>query len=112
MWLTSSRSVLRKRLYFGCERGGGLWPQRLHWYLSRFFAARRASVHQWFFQNASAQRSLGIEPADTPTRAAIAAEDALEALVRQGREPVSHARSLEALRQTADMLGEAHGYYV
>jgi FliI/YscN family ATPase len=43
-------------------------------------------------------RSLGIEPT--------------EALVRQGKEPVSCGQSLEALRQTADMLGEAHGYHV
>jgi ATP synthase in type III secretion protein N len=57
-------------------------------------------------------RSLGIEPADAPTRTAIAAESALEALLRQGRAPVSYRRSLEALEQTADMLGEAHGYYV
>ncbi len=57
-------------------------------------------------------RSLGIEPVDEPTRAAIAAEDALERLLRQGREPVSYLGSLEALGQTADMLGEAHGYNV
>jgi FliI/YscN family ATPase len=57
-------------------------------------------------------RSLGIEPADAPTRAAIDAEEALETLLRQGREPVSHPCALEAVRQSADMLGEAHGYYV
>jgi FliI/YscN family ATPase len=57
-------------------------------------------------------RSLGIEPTDAATLAAVAAEDALEALLRQGREPISYVRSLEALGQTADMLGEAHGYYV
>ena len=32
-------------------------PQRTHAYLSRRFAARRARGHQWFFQNAVAQRS-------------------------------------------------------
>jgi ATP synthase in type III secretion protein N len=57
-------------------------------------------------------RSLGVEPVDRPTRAAIAAEEALETLLRQGREPDSHERALEALTQTADMLGEAHGYFV
>ncbi len=57
-------------------------------------------------------RSLGIEPADPATRTAIAAEPALERLLRQGTEPISHRQSLEALGQTADMLGEAHGYFV
>jgi ATP synthase in type III secretion protein N len=57
-------------------------------------------------------RSLGIEPADPATRAAIAVEGALETFLRQGRPPVPFARSLEALGQTADMLGEAHGYSV
>ena len=57
-------------------------------------------------------RSLGIEPADAPTQAAIAAEDALERLVCQGREPISPDRALQALAQTADTLGEAHGYFV
>ncbi len=57
-------------------------------------------------------RSLGIEPSDGPTQAAVAAEGALEALLRQGREPASHEHALEALRQTADTLGEAHGYFV
>jgi flagellum-specific ATP synthase len=57
-------------------------------------------------------RSLGIEPADSATRAAIAVEPALEALLRQGRQATPPARSLETLAQTADMLGEAHGYYL
>lgn len=57
-------------------------------------------------------RSLGIEPVDEATRVAVAAEEAIERLLRQGREPVSYMRSLEALGQTADMLGEAHGYNV
>jgi len=55
-------------------------------------------------------RSLGLEPADSLTRAAIAAEARLESLVRQGRSPVAPAATLEALVQTADMLGEEHGY--
>ena len=55
-------------------------------------------------------RSLGIEPADSPTRIAMAAEGSIAALLRQGPAPADAARALEALRQTADMLEEAHGY--
>lgn len=55
-------------------------------------------------------RSLGIEPADPATAVAIAAEPALEALLRQGSEPIAFRATLAALCQTADMLGEAHGY--
>jgi type III secretion protein N (ATPase) len=55
-------------------------------------------------------RSLGFEPADPATAAAVAAEQALEALLRQGPEPIPFGRALEALHQTADMLGEAHGH--
>lgn len=61
-------------------------------------------------EHCSDARSLGIEPTDAATRAAIAGEDAIEGLLRQGRAPASPQRSLEALVQTADMLGEAHGY--
>ena len=57
-------------------------------------------------------RSLGIEPEDPATRAAIAAEGGLEALLRQGRDPIGAARVLEALHQTADMLGEGHGHHI
>lgn len=55
-------------------------------------------------------RSLGIEPTDPQTRTAIAAEGALERLLRQGPQPMAAARTLEALHQTADMLEEAHGH--
>jgi type III secretion protein N (ATPase) len=55
-------------------------------------------------------RSLGIDPADPQTKVAIAAEGAIERLLRQGPQPVPFSRALEALRQTADMLEEAHGY--
>jgi flagellar biosynthesis/type III secretory pathway ATPase len=55
-------------------------------------------------------RSLGIDPADPQTRTAIAAEGALERLLRQGPQPTSTAATLEALHQTADMLEEAHGH--
>jgi FliI/YscN family ATPase len=78
-------------------------------HLRQAAAVRSALAH---LDRSADARSLGIEPADGPTRAAIAAETALEGLLRQGREPISHRRSLEALGQTADMLGEAHGYYV
>jgi ATP synthase in type III secretion protein N len=56
-------------------------------------------------------RSLGLEPSDPAARAAIAAEPALEALLRQGRDPADPRRTLELLRQTADMLGEAYGHH-
>ncbi|HTC30516.1 MAG TPA: ATP-binding cassette domain-containing protein [Candidatus Acidoferrum sp.] len=55
-------------------------------------------------------RALGLDPADPASAAAIAAEPALEALLRQGPEQAAPIRTLEALRQTADMLEEAHGY--
>ncbi len=56
-------------------------------------------------------RALGLEPADAGTRAAVAVEPAIEALLRQGHEPVAPEASLEAVCQTADMLGEAYGYH-
>lgn len=55
-------------------------------------------------------RSLGLEPGDPFTRRAVAAEAQLEALVRQGRLPIKPRIALEALAQTADMLGEGYGY--
>ena len=55
-------------------------------------------------------RSLGLEPADPFTRRAVAAEAQLEALLRQGRRPIKPRTALEALAQTADMLGEGYGY--
>jgi flagellar biosynthesis/type III secretory pathway ATPase len=56
-------------------------------------------------------RSLGLEPTERAARAAIAAEPALENLLRQGRGPADPALTLELLCQTADMLGEAHGFH-
>jgi type III secretion protein N (ATPase) len=55
-------------------------------------------------------RSLGIEPADPQTKVAIAAEGAIERLLRQGPLPVPVSRALAALHQTADMLEEAYGH--
>ena len=55
-------------------------------------------------------RSLGIEPADAATRRAIAAEDAIECLLRQGGEPVPAAEALRMLAQTADILKEPYGH--
>jgi ATP synthase in type III secretion protein N len=75
-------------------------------------AATRVRAALARLEHCADARSLGIEPVDGPTRAAIAAEDALERLQRQGREPISHLESLEALFETADMLEEAHGYYL
>jgi len=57
-------------------------------------------------------RSLGIDATDPPTVAAVAAEGALERFLRQGKEPSPPERALEALEQTADMLGEAYGYHL
>lgn len=57
-------------------------------------------------------RSLGIDPADSQTRAAIAAEGAIERLLRQGRDPVSPRESLAMLAKTADILGEPHGHHL
>jgi FliI/YscN family ATPase len=76
----------------------------------RAAAAVRAALA--LLERCADARSLGIEPVDGPTQAAVAAEGALEALVRQGQEPILSEHALEALRQTADMLGEAHGYFV
>jgi len=42
----------------GLGRFGAATPQRLQRYLSRRFAAPRASVHQWFVQNSVLHRSL------------------------------------------------------
>jgi ATP synthase in type III secretion protein N len=55
-------------------------------------------------------RALGIEPADAATRAAIAAEAAIDRLVLQGHEPAEPAASLECLRETADTLEVAYGH--
>ncbi len=74
MWLTSMGRPL---------------PQRTQEYLSRRFAARRARDHQWFFQNAFAQRSrhhmrrpLGRGVAhqeQTPAPGRASAQDAISA---------------------------------
>jgi FliI/YscN family ATPase len=53
-------------------------------------------------------RSLGLDPKDSRTLAALAAEPELEALVRQGATPVPAARALAMLEKTADTLGEPH----
>jgi ATP synthase in type III secretion protein N len=76
----------------------------------RAAAAVRAALAR--LEQCADARSLGLEPADPATRAAVAVEHALEALLRQGRRPAQNTRSLEALGETADMLGEAHGYHV
>ncbi|HET9096142.1 MAG TPA: ATP-binding cassette domain-containing protein [Candidatus Baltobacteraceae bacterium] len=49
-------------------------------------------------------RSLGIMPADPFTVRAMAAEEQLEALLRQGKLPVPPAQSLSALAAAADIL--------
>jgi FliI/YscN family ATPase len=55
-------------------------------------------------------RALGLEPSTPALLAAIAAEPALHALLRQGPIPAAPGQALEALARTADMLGEDHGY--
>jgi ATP synthase in type III secretion protein N len=64
-------------------------------------AVRRAIA---LLQRAEDARSLGIEPHDEPTRAAIAAENAIEELLLQGDAPVAPPVTLARLAATADML--------
>ncbi len=51
-------------------------------------------------------RSLGMEPRDPASRAAVAHEHRLEALLRQGRDPVAPCAALAMLLETADTLGK------
>jgi FliI/YscN family ATPase len=55
-------------------------------------------------------RALGLQPEDTAVLRALAAEEAIDRLLLQGREPVSYARSLQALGETADILEVPYGY--
>ncbi|HVA29087.1 MAG TPA: hypothetical protein VNF68_12970 [Candidatus Baltobacteraceae bacterium] len=68
-------------------------------------AAARVRGALALLERARDARSLGIVPVDGPTLRAVAAETALEALVRQGRAAERPERSLEALVRTADTLG-------
>jgi len=77
---------------------------------AHYRAATRVRAALALLARSEDARSLGLEPADPPTIAAVAAEPRLEALLRQDREPVAPARTLQALHQTADMLEEAHGH--
>lgn len=56
-------------------------------------------------------RSLGLEPADEETRAAVAAERAIESLLRQGPAPSHPRRTLSMLAEAADILGGPYGHY-
>jgi ATP synthase in type III secretion protein N len=67
-------------------------------------AARRLRGALALLSRASDARSLGIEPLDEPTRRAIAAEDAIERLLRQEAAGVPAERTLAALEETADIL--------
>jgi ATP synthase in type III secretion protein N len=49
-------------------------------------------------------RSLGIEPQDEPTQSAIAAEEAIEELLRQGPTKADARETLAMLAATADMV--------
>jgi len=73
-------------------------------------AARRVRAALARLASLEDARSLGLQPNDPENLAAMAAEKAIEALVRQGKAPESPAGALEALGQIADTLGEAHGY--
>jgi type III secretion protein N (ATPase) len=64
-------------------------------------AVRRAIA---LLQRANDARSLGIEPQDESTRAAIGAETAIEELVLQNGAPVRASGTLAMLAATADML--------
>ena len=55
-------------------------------------------------------RALGIEPGDGRIQAAIAAQPAIDSLLRQGRGPATPARTLAMLFETADTLREPHEY--
>ncbi len=55
-------------------------------------------------------RTLGIEAFDPETRAAIAAEPAIERLLRQAEPAAAPAETLSILAATADRLKEPHGY--
>jgi FliI/YscN family ATPase len=57
-------------------------------------------------------RALGLEPSDPLTKRAVYSQVQLEALLRQNIGPVDSRSALEALAQTADMLGEGYGYHV
>lgn len=56
-------------------------------------------------------RSLGIDVNDPGALAAIAAEPAIEALLRQQSDPISAELALEALAQTADTLQRNHEHF-
>ncbi len=56
-------------------------------------------------------RALGFAAQDAATERAVAVQDRLEALLRQGSEIVEPARTLAMLAETADILGEPHGHY-
>jgi FliI/YscN family ATPase len=64
-------------------------------------AVRRAIA---LLQRTEDARSLGVDPHDEPTRAAIAAEGAIEEIVLQADVPVPAAATLAMLAATADLL--------
>jgi FliI/YscN family ATPase len=69
-------------------------------------ATRAASVRRVIalLERSEDARALGIDPQDAPTRAALAAEPAIERLLRQGPEPSAAPQTLAALAEIADML--------
>ena len=56
-------------------------------------------------------RALGLEPVDDETRAALAAERAIDALLRQGTAPCDSRRTLSMLAEAADILGGPYGHH-
>jgi type III secretion protein N (ATPase) len=61
-------------------------------------------------ERTSDARSLGIESLDPATLAALAVEERIECLLRQGRAPEAPSESLAMLAEIADTLGAAHGH--
>jgi FliI/YscN family ATPase len=74
-------------------------------------AAQRVRAALALLAATAEARALGLDSPDPRVQAALAAEASLEGLLRQGREPVVGAASLEAVRQTADILGEPYGHH-
>ena len=75
-------------------------------------AAGRVRSAAALLERSSDARSLGLTPSDPATLRALAGEERLESLVRQGAAPVASAVTLAALRQTADILGEPYEHHV
>ena len=74
----------------------------------RAAAAVRAALAR--LEGCAEARALGIEPVDPATRAAVAAEGAIERLLRHGNQPSDPTATLEQLCEIADTLGVTYGH--